>query len=152
MEFLYQSIITVVVISVVMLLIPKGKLQSIIKWVFSIITTIVIISPFCKMSTSTNHTLNTIIIQEDYLNGFHQRTLEINKNLIENFLDSKGFIKANVTIVSTVEKNSLKYKKIQIQLKNDVINSDKQNIDIISETTNFVKALLGNEILVEIYE
>lgn len=150
MEFLYQSIITVIIISVVMLLVPKGKCQSVIKWVFSIITTIVIVSPFCKIFQKTNYIPQVIAFQEDYLSGFYQRSLETNKTLIENFLEGKGFSNAEVTVVSTVENNSIKYKKVQIRLKNFVINTDKQNINIINETQNFVKTLLGAEVLVEI--
>ena len=152
MEFLTQSLVTITVISIVSLLVPKGKYQSIIKWVFSIITTLVIITPFSNLVVKTRQNNTTCQLQNDYLDEFFQRSTESSKNLLKSLLKNKGIVLNNIYVDYVLENNSIKYKKVQIDLKNAVINSDKSNIYIMQETELVVKSVFGESVLVDFYE
>ena len=152
MEFLTQSLVTITVISIVSLLVPKGKYQSIIKWVFSIITTLVIITPFSNLVVKTRQNNTTCQLKNDYLDEFFQRSTESSKNLLKSLLKNKGIVLNNIYVDYVLENNSIKYKKVQIDLKNAVINSDKSNIYIMQETELVVKSVFGESVLVDFYE
>ena len=97
---------------------------------------------------------NDTTIQTSYLDYFNEQMILDKQKKCEQILQSYGIDNSFVSIAYEIdENNTIIVKKIQINLKNSVINSDKDNINIIARAKNAIKNFLSvNEEQIEIYE
>ncbi len=130
--------IIVLLTSIMSLILPEGKIGKFIKAMFSLITMTVIISPVIKLKNN-DITIEDIYSEEnfdfnnDILNYFHSKKIEECSYICNQILEKHGVKNAQITIKTINSIESFAVEKIFINLKNSVINSEKEHIDIIEQ-------------------
>lgn len=124
--------------SILSFLIPKGRLDSSIKFIFSLVMTFVILQPLIGLKDfdNFNNFLNgygEITLQEDYLNFINESKItNLEKNCI-NILEKEGIKNGNINIEYSVAANGqVIIDKVIINLANSVFieeNNHKYVID-----------------------
>ena len=132
--------------------IPNGKTKKFITWITSLLITIMIISPiFSYLGSGFKDFNNKLELQQNYLDfTFNEKInadLERFSSLISN--DVKNY---SITPDYEIIDYSINYKKIQIDLKNAVITSDKSHIDIINKIKTSVNEVFGKDVIINIDE
>lgn len=145
--------------SVISLILPNGKLSKYIKSVFSLIMVFVVLQPvfklknievdFDKMFNNSEYTF-----QMDYLDYFNNKKIEIYKENCSTIIRDNGVDAFEIEIIYSINDFSeLIVEKVVINLKNSVINSDKDHIDIIVGIKNVISKYLNiNSNAVVVYE
>lgn len=130
--------------SIVLLILPEGKMAKFIKGIFSVLIAVSIISPvlnidLAEVDLSWNSSEVVTETDENYLNFIYDKKIEKNIEDVENILLSLGISGTQVNIAYNVEENyKLNVDKVYINLQNAVINSNKSHIDIIKEAKSIV--------------
>lgn len=151
-------IVNVFFVTVLSLILPEGKTSKTIKSVVSLILIIVIVQPILKLK-DVNFEISKIfneevVLQNEYLEYIHFKKAEnYEKNCI-TLLKKLGIYQAEVDLIYEIDdKSEISIKKLQINLKNSVIKSDKDHIDIIDEAKLLIKnAFKIEEAQIEINE
>ena len=150
--YLISVIVTSIVIALSELIIPQGKLKTVVNTALSIVLLIAMISPFADINVEDNlPVFNPNEKNEHYEideNGYFDQRL---KQYFERVYTEK--LKANDLICEkvVVEISQSSIKKIQIFLSNLVIPNDNSHINN-SVIANYVARVLGiNKEKVEIY-
>ncbi|MBO7187548.1 MAG: hypothetical protein J6V68_04040 [Clostridia bacterium] len=148
MQTVFTISVSIILFSVLLAILPDGKTKPIIKWLFSIIFSLILINSLNDLNiniikTNQNSTKNQ---QTYYISTVAILTDEYNSNLFSDLtknynLDFKTFYEINGGLI--------KYKKIQIDLKNTVINDENKHINIQNELTTIINAIYGDEINIE---
>lgn len=152
MEYLI-NISGIIIVSIFLkFFIPNGKTKKFITWITSLLITIMIISPiFSYLGSGFKDFNNKLELQQNYLDfTFNEKInadLERFSSLISN--DVKNY---SITPDYEIIDYSINYKKIQIDLKNAVITSDKSHIDIINKIKTSVNEVFGKDVIINIDE
>ena len=146
------AIITVIFLAIVTLIVPKGKCYGLIKWVVSIITVLVLIAPITSIIVDNSHKNKQISLQNEYIEANFSMQNAKNNELLTLSLEKLGIKNTEITTKYSTNEYSLVYKKVQINLKNAVINTDKLNIDIVQEITKIAKNIYGEKVLIGVNE
>ncbi len=145
--------------SVISLILPNGKLSKYIKSVFSLIMVFVVLQPifklknvevdFDKVFNDSEYTFQT-----DYLDYFNNKKIEIYKENCSEIIKDYCIDVFEIDVIYSISDFSeLIVEKVVINLKNSVINSDKDHIDIIVGIKNAISKYLNiNSDAVVVYE
>ncbi len=130
-------------------IIPEGKLGKYVKGVFSILVLLVIIRPvinfdFSSISYVFDEQESEMVIQGNYLEYvFNEKTKGLEKGVVE-IIKELDVNDVNVVIIQNMTENyGYEIKNVNINLKNAVINSDKEHINIIKEIKKTVSKYLN---------
>lgn len=154
MEYIYQIIGVVILATVLKFYVPDGEIKPLINWVVSIIITLVIVSPIFTLFIN-NKNFNEMFsdveatLQQDFIDYSYEKTKENDIVIFKKNAESFGVKNIKVNAYYSVNNFTIKYKKVQIDLKNAVIIGDKSHIDIVNELTSFAKNIFGSEVKVE---
>ena len=150
-EYVISVVITSVLIALSELIIPQGKLKSIVSMIFTITLLISIISPFDSIEDLTPvFNLNT-----EYKENINEETKIAFEKEIENFYEkqikTKLLAENLVTEKINVEISGIEIVRIQIYLSNLVIPENNEHINN-NVIRNYVAEKIGIETeKVEIY-
>ncbi len=141
-EWIKQICAVVLVIMVIILILPDGKMGKYVKGLTPLVLSFVIISPLLNISefdisAILNGEQTNIEYQEDFLstvlsNKIRQEEKELMK-LIENLGIKEGQVQ-----IEYIKQEQMDYQiqKVKVNLEKAVINSDSSNIDIIEDIKN----------------
>ena len=148
MDFIYSSVISIFVISIITYILPNGKCRELIKWILSIIISFIMLNTILGMFNVSKSNE----IQNDYLLTTANISEELDINTFKQYLTSINISGAKVNAKVSYNNNEKFYKIVEIDLKKAVINSDKSHIDILSDIEIIAKKIFGNNVKVIIYE
>ena len=148
MDFIYSSVISIFVISIITYILPNGKCRELIKWILSIIISFIMLNTILGMFNVSKSNE----IQNDYLLTTANISEELDINTFKQYLTSLNISGAKVNANASYNNNEKFYKIVEIDLKKAVINSDKSHIDILSDIEIIAKKIFGNNVKVIIYE
>ncbi len=153
---------TVIVITTVAgFLVPDGKLGKYVKGIFSLLVLLVMIKPIFSINIdeiefSDLFSGKEISYQEDYLDYIYSKNNANCQEKVNNLLKNISVENADVKIYHLITNDyEFQISKVTINLKNAVINSDKEHIDIIDEIKKSVSNSLSidyNSVEVNGYE
>lgn len=137
-------LVNVFFITVLSLILPEGKMVKSIKSVVSLLLVIVIVQPVLRLkdiNLDLGQVFNKeVVLQNNYLEYIHFKKVENYEKSCVLLLEKVGIYQAKVDVIYKInEDNEINVKKIQINLKNSVIKSDKDHIDIIDEAKLLIK-------------
>ena len=148
MDFIYSSVISIFVISIITYILPNGKCRELIKWILSIIISFIMLNTILGMFNVSKSNE----IQNDYFLTTANISEELDINTFKQYLTSLNISGAKVNANASYNNNEKFYKIVEIDLKKAVINSDKSHIDILSDIEIIAKNIFGNNVKVIIYE
>ncbi len=150
---------TVILTSIIMIILPSGKLSAIIKSIFSLVVLLVVISPITKISKGDFSIDNVftggeIYVQEEFLHFIAESKIKIYEENCNKILGNFGIENAQLDFEFLITENySVEVQKLKVDLKKSVINSDKEHIDIIKDVKEALAEYLNVDVgRVEIYE
>lgn len=131
------SICAVIILTtIVSFILPDGKMKKPIESVFSLLTIIAIISPLFsidllnfKFDLVNDYDFN---YQESFLGYISESKKQKNLDDCKIILKDLGINNTDV-LIYYIDDSELEIKRISINLKNSVIISEKEHIDIINE-------------------
>jgi len=149
----------VLLTTIITILVPNGRTSFVIKGVFSLLTTLIIISPICQVVNNgfsfNDFTLeNPIEIQDDFVDYIGTKRAEEYKNGCEKILVELGITKPEIEINYIIDENyNFSIKNAIVNLKSAVINSNSAHIDIIKDVKKSLSRYLSiTESEVDVYE
>ncbi len=158
-SWLLRISITIVIISIMSLILPNGKLSKYIKSIFSLIITLVIIQPLFNFKETQfilnfNDSTTETLYQEQLLEYISNQKIKTLESKCKKEIENLGVKEAKVDIQYLCKDGEIKQiLKVEIDLSDSVIISDKTNINIIEEIKNVVSNYLSiDSNVVVIYE
>lgn len=157
-EWITSIIASVIISSILSLILPEGKMGKYIKGIFSLFIILIIIKPIFAIENNDFSYEDifdeNVSIQTDYLEYISNKRLDYIKVECENLMKENGIINAELSINYNLDEyNYITINKIEINLQNAVIMSDKANIHIIEDVKNAIANYLNiNKNLVVINE
>ena len=134
------------------ILVPTGSVSKYIKSIYSIFVVAVTLSPVVKFLTKKDvYTLKyeDYQINEKLMNFIYNGRADELKAKIEKRLDDEGFKNIDIKINYSSNNNEFQLNSIEVNLKNLVIQADKQHInkyefisDVIKEFTNLTDEVI----------
>ncbi len=130
---------TVIITSVIMIILPSGKLSTIIKSIFSLVVLLVVISPIIKITKVDFEIENLffgeeITVQDDFLHFIGESKIKAYKDNCRQILVNMGVEDALFDIDYLITDDYfIDVQRIMVDLRNSVIKSDKAHIDIIGD-------------------
>jgi stage III sporulation protein AF len=152
MQYLIE-ISAIVVLSIILkFLIPNGNIKKFTTWIISVIISVLMINPVFSFIKSGDFSFDSskITIQQDFIESTFNKKVENNKKIFINAIKDK-ISNINIDVDYEILDNKLIYKKIHIDLKNAVLYTDKEHIDIINEIKLTAKNIFGNDVEIDIY-
>lgn len=151
MGILKKIIYTLIILSIFSSLLLSEKLKNTVKWLFSLIFTVVLLTSIISVIKNVEYK-NTKIFETN--SGYYLTNALISKNendeeILKDFIKTLNIENFSISSEYELKNNTIYYKKIQINLKNAVINSNKSHINIQNEITSVAKAIFGSEINIE---
>lgn len=156
------SVISVLIlISLLSILIPKGKLSPLIDSVLSIIFLFTVVSPFISGKASLENVLDFTdseyvgeSIQENYLYYIAEKEAEAKKTKCLKILEENGINDVSFEIeYNKGDYGNYELKKVKIFYDKSVIKEKDEHIDIIRKINSVATECFGKEVTaVEIYE
>ena len=144
------SIGTIIIITTLILIIlPEGKMGDYVKGMLSILIISVIIKPMFTIVDSSYDikevfNQNVIVLQDDFLDFTNdkkvQNMTEKCIKIIEEIGIEDGFINIDYFVG---ENNQIVIKEIKVDLRNSVIISNKEHIDIIEDIKTVISKYLN---------
>lgn len=137
------SIVGVVLLGVLIdLILPDGQMNKYIRGIMAFFVVFVMISPvanFVKSDFNFNFNQNNSVeLDVDFLQKINQQTADRIKFTLENQLEKNGFSKIIVEIEHNSSSPTFELKKIVINLKNMVMNTNVAHINKYTEIKNIV--------------
>lgn len=148
-NYLIICVISITFFSLLENMLIKGKLNKMVKSVFSIICILIIASPITNLIKG-EYNLNVVNFNEDLTN--HLVKIEENTAQIEikNMLIKNNFNVSNVSVTAINDGGIIKIEKILVILKSQVINESGEHIILIKQAEDLLKKNCYNCIL-EVY-
>ncbi len=134
--------------SIILLLLPQGKMTKYIKVVFSVLIAVSIFSPFINFDFSQfNYNANyedvSVVPDEEYIRYFYQKQISKKEENAENILTSIGIFNADITIDYCIsEQHEIAISLIEINFQNAVFNSNELHKDIIEDARKIISDYL----------
>lgn len=149
---------TVLLVSIISLIMPSGKLYNFVSYILSILLIFSIIKPLFNLTIKEfnfdNITENSINIDEEYIDyTLYLRANEVSKNCIE-LLSNENILASKIEIIyDSTNYHDYSIKNVKVFLSREVIYPDNSNIDIIARTKTLLSKFLNvNEGVIEIIE
>ena len=144
------SILSVVISGVLVdLLLPNGKLNGFIRAIFGFLAVTIIISPLPSIINRELSFENVIYnygatqIDQDYVDSSIKNIITNLENATEQELKNEGFENVNVVISYIIENYKYTIKKVSLDIKNLVINSNQVHINKYTEMKQIVVNFLN---------
>lgn len=146
------SVTAVIIIATISdMLLQNGRMKKISRLVFSVISTLVFISPILQLVKSEAQINDLITVNEYEIDeSFIVYCLEVRKEMVENdvqsLLKSMNIDKAKVTCIIEKKQDKYEVKNILINLEQSVIigeNKHINNIEIANRITSELKLERG---------
>ncbi len=151
-------VVNVFIFSIISLILPEGKTSKTIKTALSTLLILVVLQPFLNLNLQKidfdSFFESEYAVQTSYLDFVNEKSVTIYEKNCEEIIEKYGISEYKVNIIYDVnDNNEILFKKIQINLKNSVINSDESNINIIAGIKTAIQNYLSvSEGQIEIYE
>ena len=134
----------VLMISVMTLMVPNGKVGKFIKPLLSLVIVSVIFTPILYgfnqnvlTISSGKEDSNAVNYDEKYIYFVFDKKIKNYENNCKDILSEYGINGATVTIEYSVDENySVSFNCVFVNLKNAVINGKEENINLMSEIKN----------------
>ena len=136
------SVLGIVIVGVfVDVIVPNGAINKYIKSIYSIFVVAVMLNPLFNLLKNTKDF--TIKYQDfevnvNLLNYIYKTRIAEQEKELENTLKEQGFVNVDIIVNFSIENDELIYNSCEINLKNLVINEDKQHINKYDFITNLV--------------
>lgn len=155
-EWILSVGLTIILITVISLLLPEGRMGKFISSLFPLILLLVIIKPllyvdFNDINVSQLQIENKIDVQNEYILKTSKRKANNYEKICENVLKNNNYENATVKIDFDIIKEKFLIKKVKINLKNAVFIDKNKHIDITKITEEISLSLLIDKSLV-VYE
>ena len=130
--------------SIILLILPQGKMSKYIKGIFSVLIAVSIFSPFIDIDLTQfdyNYNIEDVSIAPDegYLRYYYQNQTNNKEINAENILANIGIFNADVIIDYYVnEQHEITINLVEINLQNAVFNSNKLHKDIIEDARKII--------------
>lgn len=154
------SIVGIVILGVLVdLILPEGQMQKYIKSIFSIIVVLTMVSPLLQIDIDKidfdrfiyNET--SVELNDNYLKNYNEDYKIALENLLIENLKEKGFSGVIVAISYNLSNTNFEIEKVELNIKNLVINTNQVHIDKYKEMRAIVVNMLNiKENIVVIYE
>ena len=158
-SWVLSIISTVFVVSLIILILPNGKLSKYIKSTLSLVVVLVIVSPLFKLNNIEINFENmfansNVIIQQDYIDYVNQEKIKTLIDECQILISEIGVEGAKTSMDYYVdEQNTIIILDFTVYLKNAVINSENEHIVIIDKLKNTLSEFLKiNKEQVVVYE
>ena len=160
-EWLIGVISVLIVISLLSILIPKGKLSPLINSVMSVIFLLTVFAPFISgkalvsnVFDFTEYENGQVSLQENYLYYTAEKESGIKKTKCLKKLEEYGINDVSFEIeYSKGEYENYKIKKVKVFYDGTVIKEKDEHIDIIRKINSAVTECFGkDDLTVELYE
>lgn len=157
-DWLISIGLLVLLISLLTIILPDGKVGKYVKSIFSILVLLTVLKPLINIKNSSfdinffdNET--TVYYQEDYLYYFYEKQKKsIEENCIK-LIQDEGIKSATVNVEYVIDDLSFKVTNVKINLSNAVINSNKEHIFVIEDVKqSLINYLNVDEKQLVIYE
>ena len=149
----------VLLTTIITIIVPNGKTAKVIKGVFALLTTLIIISPISNVvnngfSFNSFENGNIIEIQQEFIDYIGGKRVEEYKKGCDKILTDIGISNAQIEIKYTLDDNNVfSIKNVNVNLKSAVINSNSTHIDIIKDVKKALSQYLSiSENEVDVYE
>ena len=151
-EWILSVVSMIIVITLIGILVPKGRLSGIINSFLSVIFLLTVFSPVIsgKISFESDYVAETgdgADLQSGYLYYVMQSRCEENKTACLDRLESAGIKGAVSEIRYTVDACELKIKSVAVILNDSVINGKDEHINIIEEIEKTVSECFGTDMV-----
>ncbi|MBR5192792.1 MAG: stage III sporulation protein AF [Clostridia bacterium] len=128
-------------ITIISFILPTGKIKPFILSILSILGVFVVISPISNINYNANFNTSLDVFnyeevapQQNYLNYVLKEKKQNYEKYCASYLEEKGIKNATVFVnLHLTEDYNFFINKIEVNLKNSVIISNKEHIDIIEE-------------------
>lgn len=130
------------------IILPNGEMQKYIKSIFSILIVFSLIVPLLNIDINNLNFDNLIYnnasveLDNNYINSFNTQYKILLENNCEQLLEANGFSGVSVEIDMIMENNSFEIKKVELNLKNLVINQNEVHINKYTEMRNCITKYL----------
>ncbi len=154
-EWVIRVIITVFSFSVISLILPNGSVSKFIKQLFSVLMIFIIIQPlFSAENLSIDKNNQNLSYQVDYIEYVNNKKVQSFTKKIDEILNELGIENSEIEILYYAdENNKFNFDKVVVNLRNCVISSDREHIDIIDQAKSNIADYLGvEENIVLIYD
>ena len=143
-NWIVSIVVNLFFISVMSMIMPKGKMATAFKSVTSLLVIIIIIQPIFelkKIDFNFGNIFNyEMDLQTNYLSYVQKTTIENYEKQGKKIVEDCGISCADVNFVYELDSYfQIKIIKIQINLKNSVINENEERINIIKKTKVAIK-------------
>lgn len=135
----------VIILLLVEIILPKGKLLKMVKSVLAIFSIFVVISPIKNLITTIDLSLisNDFVIDENFLEKRDNEKLEVYKSKIEKDLNDNGFLNVYIDFETVFESKETIIKNLFVDLRDLVITDKKLNIDKYTNITAIIKNVIS---------
>ncbi|MBQ8426622.1 MAG: hypothetical protein IJX16_02545 [Clostridia bacterium] len=157
-EWIFSIGATVLLVSIITLILPDGKIGKFIKSIFSILILMVTIKPLISIDKSNINyesifDVVDIKVQENYINYTFEERKKSYEYSCQEILIDLGIENAIVEIIYENSNMEFKILSVKINLINSVIKSYKEHIFIIEEIKKEITSYLNiDDSILVIYE
>ena len=135
----------VIILLLVEIILPKGKLLKTVKSILAIFSIFVVISPIKNLITTIDLSLisNDFVIDEKFLEKRDNEKLDVYKSKIEKDLNDNGFLNVYIDFETVFESKETIIKNLFVDLRDLVITDKKLNIDKYTNITAIIKNVIS---------
>lgn len=147
-SYVSNLIISSFVFTIFILIIPSGKMTKSVKTTIGLILIILVFSPLVKLKNidiNMNDFIfkNELEIQTNFIEYVYQEKAKSLENNCENISKELGVSNAEFSVVYAINvENQFEVEYIEINLKNAVINSEIEHINIIEKVKKNISEYL----------
>ena len=159
MKYVSGIIFSVILISLISLIFPSGKIGKYLKSIFSFILIFSVINPLLNLdeiNVDFNNAFleNEVIYQEQYLDYVNQKKIDNYNDNCTKIIEKLGVKNAQIDFIYyTDEKYNLIVEKVNVNLKNSVISPENEHINIIKDIKKMLSEYLSvNQENIKVYE
>lgn len=132
------SVVSIILISTILnIILPDGKIGKFINGIFAILIVCVMVQPIKilknNFQTQDYVNFNKQIIDKEVVEIINKLKIDAKKETVNNILIYHGINDSELEFEYNLIDYEILYKKVQINLKNAVINSDQPHINIIEQ-------------------
>ena len=134
----------VVTVTLLSLLLPKGKTQKVVRTVLSLTVALSVLKPVIVLNGEDLESIGDgfLTVQEDFIYFSDEYVIKLQQIACENIVNNYGIENCEVIIGYERSGDITEIKKVDVNLFDQVIISDEENIDIKEEITKAISAFL----------
>ena len=122
-----SAIVLIILIETLFLLLPEGKTIGLVKWSFSLIITIALITPIFSFFSKDFSNKNTYKSQINYLMNANEIALSYDKSALKNQLVDLGMKDFEIEVDYSFKNDKIKYNSVVVTI-NDSVEFDHDKV------------------------